>query len=89
VTWPFTTVFRKGHIQQKEVPMAPAYKTLLTGTVVFVAGLALWLFGLDFEIVVFTPSKIGLVMMVVGALEALYGVFRVVREQPGRDAGAS
>ncbi|MEU7000092.1 DUF5708 family protein [Nonomuraea sp. NPDC046570] len=60
--------------------MAPAHKTLLTGLTVFVAGVALWLFGLDIEIVVFTPSKLGLVMMVIGGLEALYGLYKTVRD---------
>ncbi|TDD05127.1 hypothetical protein E1292_17895 [Nonomuraea deserti] len=62
--------------------MAPAHKTLLTGLAVFVAGAALWLFGLDVEIVVITPSKAGVVMMVLGALEALYGVYKIVRGDP-------
>ncbi|NRQ31384.1 hypothetical protein HII36_05960 [Nonomuraea sp. NN258] len=59
--------------------MASARKTLLTGLVTFVAGLLLWRYGLDEEIVVFVPSKIGLIMMVVGGLETLYGVYKVVR----------
>ncbi|MFI7132381.1 DUF5708 family protein [Nonomuraea sp. NPDC050153] len=59
--------------------MTPARKTFLTGLVVFVIGLALWLFGLDIEIVVFTPSKVGVVMMVLGVIEAAYGLYRIVR----------
>ncbi|MCG5217045.1 DUF5708 family protein [Streptosporangium soli] len=59
--------------------MASARKTLLTGSITFVAGLALWLFGLDEEIFIFTPSKIGVVLMVVGGLETLYGVYKSVR----------
>jgi len=45
---------------------------------VFLVGTALWLFGADFEIFVITPSKAGVVMMALGAIEALYGVYRVV-----------
>lgn len=59
--------------------MTSARKTLITGLVTFAAGLALWLWGLDVEIVVFTPSKIGIVLMAVGGLEFLYGVFKAVR----------
>ncbi|MFI6738670.1 DUF5708 family protein [Nonomuraea sp. NPDC050451] len=61
--------------------MAPARKTFLTGLAVFVIGLALWLFGLDVEIVVFTPSKVGVVMMVLGAIEAAYGLYRMARDE--------
>ena len=60
--------------------MPHGYKTIITGLVVFVLGTALWLFGLDVEIVVFTPSKIGVVLMALGAVEALYGVYRVVTD---------
>jgi hypothetical protein len=59
--------------------MASVRKTLLTGSITFVAGLALWLFGLDVEIFIFTPSKVSVVLMVVGGLEALYGVYKSVR----------
>ncbi|GIH79907.1 DUF5708 family protein [Planobispora longispora] len=59
--------------------MTPARKTLLTGSATFLAGLALWLFGLDEEIFIFTPSKVGLVLMVVGGLEILYGIYKSVR----------
>ncbi|MGN9841005.1 DUF5708 family protein [Nonomuraea sp. H19] len=67
--------------------MTSARKTLLTGLVVFVAGLALWLFGLDEEIFIFTPSKAGVVMMVLGGLEFLYGVYKAVRgDEPERSS---
>ncbi|MEV4564792.1 DUF5708 family protein [Nonomuraea sp. NPDC049419] len=64
--------------------MASARKTLFTGSLTFVVGLALWLFGLDEEIFIFTPSKIGVVLMVLGGLETLYGVYKLVRPE---DAG--
>lgn len=59
--------------------MAPAHKTLLIGLATFVGGVLLWQFGLDVEIVVFTPSKIGVVMMIIGGLETLYGVYKLMR----------
>ncbi|MFI6316572.1 DUF5708 family protein [Nonomuraea sp. NPDC050556] len=59
--------------------MSSARKALLAGSITFVVGLALWLFGLDVEIVVFTPSKLGVVLMVVGGVEFLYGVYKSVR----------
>ncbi|GGT02560.1 hypothetical protein GCM10010156_70730 [Planobispora rosea] len=59
--------------------MASARKTLFTGSITFVAGLALWLFGLDEEIFIFTPSKIGVILMVVGGLEFMYGIYKSVR----------
>jgi hypothetical protein len=64
--------------------MTSARKTLLTGLATFVAGLALWLFGLDVEILIFTPSKLGVVLMVIGGLEALYGVYKTVRGDAGQ-----
>ncbi|WP_067144261.1 DUF5708 family protein [Microtetraspora malaysiensis] len=59
--------------------MTSARKRLLTGSITFAAGLALWLPGLDVEIFIFTPSKVGVVLMVIGALEILYGVYRSFR----------
>ncbi|GAB2907938.1 DUF5708 family protein [Nonomuraea fastidiosa] len=64
--------------------MASARKTLFTGSLTFVVGLALWLFGLDEEIFVFTPSKIGVVLMVIGGVEALYGLYKVLRPGDAR-----
>lgn len=61
--------------------MAPARKTLLKGSATFVVGLALWLFGLDEEIVVITPSKVGVVLMVLGGAEMLYGIYRSTRRE--------
>ncbi|GAA2881611.1 DUF5708 family protein [Nonomuraea rubra] len=59
--------------------MSSAFKTLFTGLITFAIGLALWLFGSDETVLVFTPSKVGVVLMVVGGLESLYGVYRTVR----------
>jgi hypothetical protein len=68
------------------MPMTSARKTLLTGSITFVAGLALLLLGLDEEIFIFTPSKVAVVLMIVGGLEVLYGVYKSVRsDAPARD----
>ncbi|MBN6054984.1 hypothetical protein JYK22_23810, partial [Nonomuraea sp. RK-328] len=66
--------------------MTSARKTLLTGLATFVGGLALWLFGLDEEIFIFTPSKVGVVLMVVGGVETLYGVYKVMSGTGGGTA---
>lgn len=59
--------------------MTSATKTILTGLATFAVGTALWLFGLDTQIFIFTPTKVGVVLMVVGGAEALYGVYRTWR----------
>jgi hypothetical protein len=59
--------------------MASARKTLITGSITFLVGLGLWLFGLDEQIFIFTPSKVGVVLMIVGGVETLYGVYKSVR----------
>ena len=59
--------------------MAPALKTALTGSATFAVGLALWLSNLDQQILFFTPTKVGVVLMVIGALEALYGLYKTTR----------
>ncbi|MFI7707859.1 DUF5708 family protein [Nonomuraea sp. NPDC049480] len=65
--------------------MTSARRTLLIGLATFVVGLALWLSGLDTQIFIFTPSKAGVVLMVVGGLEALYGVYKAVRGEAPRN----
>ncbi|MFI0420549.1 DUF5708 family protein [Spongiactinospora sp. 9N601] len=57
--------------------MASPRKTLITGLATIAMGAALWRFGLGFEIVVFTPSKIGIVLMVIGGVETLYGLYKM------------
>ncbi|MFB4271218.1 DUF5708 family protein [Nonomuraea sp. GTA35] len=59
--------------------MSSALKTLLTGLITLVIGLALWLVGSDETVLILTPSKLGVVLIVVGALESLYGVYKTVR----------
>lgn len=65
--------------------MASARKTLVTGSITFLVGLGLWLFGLEEQIFIFTPSKLGVVLMIVGGLETLYGIYKSVR--PGDATG--
>ncbi|MFC9977535.1 DUF5708 family protein [Spirillospora sp. NPDC127200] len=60
--------------------MNAAPKTLLAGSATLVAGLGLWLWGSDSDIAGFTPSKVGVVLIVLGILEACYGVYRYVAE---------
>ncbi|MFI8423496.1 DUF5708 family protein [Streptomyces sp. NPDC085479] len=56
--------------------MASPAKNFAEGTVLFVIGLALRLFAGDIEIPVFTLTKVGVVLMVIGGIEILYGVYR-------------
>ncbi|WP_106396729.1 DUF5708 family protein [Actinocorallia populi] len=53
-------------------------KALLWGVVTFVIGLLLWRFTGDVETPVVTLTKLGVVLMVVGGLEAAYGIYRSV-----------
>ncbi|RBQ18027.1 hypothetical protein DP939_21895 [Spongiactinospora rosea] len=57
--------------------MASPRKTLITGLATLVVGAALWRYGLDVEIVIFAPSKIGVVLMAIGGLETLYGLYKM------------
>ncbi|TYC05166.1 hypothetical protein FXF53_06035 [Micromonospora sp. WP24] len=64
--------------------MAAARRTLVTGLLTLALGLVLWLFGSDEQVLVFTPSKLGVVLMVVGGLEAGYGLYRGRRDDAAR-----
>lgn len=59
--------------------MGAMAKNLLTGSATFLVGLLLWLFAGDIEIPIFTLTKVGVVLMVIGALEVAYGLFLAVR----------
>ena len=59
--------------------MSAMSKNLLTGSSTFVVGLLLWMFAGDVEIPVFTLTKVGVVLMVVGALEFCYGLYLAMR----------
>ncbi|MGW6535529.1 DUF5708 family protein [Streptomyces sp. NPDC055051] len=63
--------------------MASPTKHFAEGTVLFGIGLVLRLFTEDVEIPVFTLTKVGVVLMVVGGIEVLYGAYRSAR---GRSA---
>jgi len=58
--------------------MRADFKNLAWGGVTFVIGLALWLFTGDVETPVITLTKVGVVLMVLGGLEAAYGLYRSV-----------
>ncbi len=64
--------------------MNRAVKTLLEGAVTFLAGLALKLFGSDEQIVWVTPTKAGVVLMVVGGCLLVAALLQSLR-----GAGAS
>ncbi len=59
--------------------MGPVKKNLLTGSATFVVGLVLWLFTGDIETPVFTLTKVGVVLMVIGGLEVGYALYLSVR----------
>ncbi|MEV4352295.1 DUF5708 family protein [Actinoplanes sp. NPDC049596] len=63
--------------------MGAMSKNLVIGSATFVVGLLLWMFAGDIEIPVFTLTKVGVVLMVIGALEFCYGLYLAMR---GRDA---
>ncbi|MFI6520962.1 DUF5708 family protein [Spirillospora sp. NPDC050679] len=56
--------------------MNAALKTILAGSATLVVGLGLWLWGSDSDIAGFTPSKVGVVLIVLGIAEACYGVYK-------------
>ncbi|MEV6369562.1 DUF5708 family protein [Micromonospora musae] len=60
--------------------MAAARRPLVAGLLTLALGLVLWLFGSDEQVLVFTPSKLGVVLMVIGGLEAGYGLYRSRRD---------
>ncbi|MCX5203308.1 DUF5708 family protein [Streptomyces sp. NBC_00237] len=59
--------------------MSRATKTLIEGAVTFAVGLALKLWGLDTQIWWVTPTKAGVVLMVIGGLLLASGLFQSVR----------
>ncbi|NGN67183.1 hypothetical protein G5C51_25150 [Streptomyces sp. A7024] len=59
--------------------MTPAKKNLMEGAITIVVGLCLWLFTDGVEIPVFTLTKVGLVLMVVGGAVAATGLFQAMR----------
>ncbi|MFD5770518.1 DUF5708 family protein [Streptomyces sp. NPDC127049] len=66
--------------------MASPTKYFAEGAVLFGIGLALRLFTGDVEIPVFTLTKVGVVLMVVGGIEILYGMYRTVSSGSGKSS---
>ncbi|MFF1274611.1 DUF5708 family protein [Streptomyces marokkonensis] len=60
--------------------MTRAWRNLLAGTVTLLVGLVLWLFAGGVDLPVVTPAKAGVVMMCVGGVEILLGLYRSVRQ---------
>ncbi|MEG8277985.1 DUF5708 family protein [Streptomyces sp. AHA2] len=61
--------------------MSRARGNLLEGAATFVAGLALWQFAGDVEVPLVTLTKVGVVMMGVGAAQAVAGVWQGARRR--------
>lgn len=59
--------------------MNQASKNLLEGVVTFVIGLGLWLFTDGVEIPVFTLTKVGVVLMCIGGVLLVMGLFQAAR----------
>jgi hypothetical protein len=67
--------------------VASPAKNFTEGIVTFGVGLALRLFTEDVHIPVFTLTKVGVVLMVIGGIEILYGLYRVMSGR-GDEAGS-
>jgi len=59
--------------------MEKGRKRLLSGGITFAGGLGLWLFTGGIDTPVITLTKVGVVLMVVGVAEALYGLYLLRR----------
>lgn len=66
--------------------MNPVTKSFLEGAAHFVAGLGLWLFGGGVEIPVFTLTKVGVVLMVIGVLVVARGGYLLLRARRAEQA---
>ncbi|MFF2775943.1 DUF5708 family protein [Streptomyces sp. NPDC058052] len=64
--------------------MASPIKNLAEGAVLFGSGLALRLFTGDVEIPIFTLTKVGVVLMVIGGIEILYGIYRTASSRSSK-----
>jgi hypothetical protein len=58
--------------------MNSGFKAVLMGGITLVIGFLLWRFTGDIETPVVTLTKLGVVLMVLGGLEFLYGLFKSV-----------
>ncbi|SNY45269.1 DUF5708 family protein [Paractinoplanes atraurantiacus] len=59
--------------------MRSPVKIMLAGAATFVVGLLSWLFTGDVETPVFNLQKVGVVLMVIGGLEFLWGLYQAAR----------
>ncbi|MCT7353081.1 DUF5708 family protein [Streptomyces sp. 15-116A] len=59
--------------------MTKPVKDLVAGAVTLVVGLVLWLFTGGVDMPVISPPKVGIVLMCLGALEALFGLYQWAR----------
>ncbi|MFF9193721.1 DUF5708 family protein [Streptomyces sp. SBR177] len=64
-------------------------KNLREGAILLLVGLGLRLFAGDVDIPVFTLTKVGVVLMVVGGVTLLYGAFQTVSAARGARTGGS
>ncbi|QBS43463.1 DUF5708 family protein [Nocardia sp. CS682] len=58
--------------------MNSGFKAVITGGITLVIGFVLWRFTGNVETPVVTPTKLGIVLMALGGLEVLYGLFKSV-----------
>jgi hypothetical protein len=61
--------------------MSQAAKNLLEGVGTFVVGLMLWMFTGDVEVPVVTLTKVGMVMMCVGGVLVVLGLYQATRHR--------
>ncbi|MEV2192588.1 DUF5708 family protein [Streptomyces phaeochromogenes] len=64
--------------------MSPASKNLTEGSATLLAGLALKLFADGVEISFVSLPKAGVVMMVIGGVQTLFGLFQATRTSSAR-----
>ncbi|WP_405544186.1 DUF5708 family protein [Streptomyces phaeochromogenes] len=64
--------------------MSPAAKNLAGGSATLLAGLALKLFADGVEISFVSLPKAGVVMMVIGGVQTLFGLFQATRTSSAR-----
>ena len=64
------------HPEARKNALFAERRILFTGLATFVVGVALLLFGSDNHVILFTPSKLGLVLVVIGGLEIFWALFK-------------
>lgn len=58
--------------------MNSSFKAVIMGGITLVIGFVLWRFTGDIETPVITLTKLGIVLMALGGLEVVYGLFKSV-----------